>query len=355
MAMTKLREELARKFLEALGQGQLPWAVCWRQGRPINAVTGKYYRGVNALLLSSKGDEAGYEDPRWCTYQQAQGRGWQVRRGEKGEHAEFWSYYDKLKKELISPQEAAARTLDKGYRENIRVTARTYVVFNAAQIAGIPELASGRTDIGRLRGQRDILLRNMGVGYREYGSEAYYTPSQDTVTLPKESSFDDAYSYMATLLHECGHATGHPSRLGRDLSGAFGSESYAREELRAEIASAFTAQAIGLRLTENQLQAQTLRHAAYIQSWADRLRNAPEELFAAIKSAGEISDYLLEQGAFLQEHTMDAPLQSPRRRMELAAENPGMTREALARLAPESPAPELMDEPEIEMGMALGM
>lgn len=105
-------------------------------------------------------------------------------------------------------------------------------------------------------------------------------------------------AYACTFLHECGHATGHPSRLNRDMSGGFGSESYAREELRAEIASAFTAQAIGLHLTDEQLQPHMELHKAYIQSWASALQDAPGELFRAIKDAEKISDYLIEKGEF---------------------------------------------------------
>lgn len=64
--------------------------------------------------------------------------------------------------------------------------------------------------------------------------------------------FETEYDYMATLLHEAGHATGHISRLNRDMTGVFGSPEYAREELRAEIASAFAAQVVGIDYQQNQ-------------------------------------------------------------------------------------------------------
>ena len=97
-AANKLREELAQKFLEALSQGQLPWHACWATGRPENAINGKIYRGINALALSYTADDRGYTDPRWCTYNQAREKGWQVRKGEKSARVEYWAYYDTKEK-----------------------------------------------------------------------------------------------------------------------------------------------------------------------------------------------------------------------------------------------------------------
>lgn len=299
MAMNKLREKIAQDFLSALKQDKLPWSACWQQERPVNMATGKLYRGVNALYLSFCSDALGYTDPRWCTFHQAQEKGWRVRKGAKSCRVEYWAYYDLKEKKLLSwPDVWKLLTNDPDYWVNLQLRCRTYCVFNAEQIDGIPPLERRHTSIGAIREQRDELIRNMGIGYREQGKNAYYSLPEDTVTLPPEASFDDEYSYMATMLHECGHATGHPARLDRDLSGSFGSESYAREELRAEIASAFTAQALGLQLSSEQLQGQMQRHIAYVQSWSQALENDPGELFRAIKDAEKISDYLIEKGGF---------------------------------------------------------
>lgn len=296
----KVREKLAEAFIAALSEGKLPWIACWRSGQPENAVTGKRYRGVNSAILSYYADDRGYTDSRWCTYNQAQKKGWQVRKGSEGCPVEYWAYYDTKQKKLLSWPDANQLLKDKEYADKYLVLrSRTFIVFNAAQIDGIPaQQLQAQTNIDAIRQQRDTLLRNMALSYQEQGSRAYYSPGLDMVTLPPESTFFDTYSYACTFLHECGHATGHPSRLNRDLSGGFGSESYAREELRAEIASAFTAQTIGLRLTDEQLQPHMDRHKAYIQAWAAVLMDAPEELFRAIKDAEKISDYLLEKGEF---------------------------------------------------------
>lgn len=114
--------------------------------------------------------------------------------------------------------------------------------------------------------------------------------------MPDIDRFRNEYSYMATFLHEASHATGHKSRLNRDLTGAFGSPEYAKEELRAEISSAFTSQALGLSQSDMEHME---NHKAYIQNWIAALEQNPNELFAAIKEAGKISDYLLEKGDFL--------------------------------------------------------
>lgn len=298
---SKVREELAKRFTEALEMGQLPWQACWSQERQHNAVTGVKYRGINAAWLSYYADSKGWSDPRWCTFNQAREKGWSVRKGEKATHVEYWAYFDTKQDKLLS-WDAVHKLLraDPDYEKNLQLRCRTYAVFNGAQIDGIPEYTkSQQTDIGEIRAQRDTLIANMGVGYEEHGIEAFYSPARDTVVLPPEATFDDTYSYMATFLHECGHATGHESRLDRPLDG-YGAdpESYANEELRAEIASAFTAQALGLQLTPAQQEAEIKRHMAYVQSWASHIKDAPEALFKAIKDAEKISDYLIEKGEF---------------------------------------------------------
>lgn len=317
-ALSKVREELAQTFLDALNQGQIPWRKCWSQALPVNAVTGKTYRGINTLMLSWYADRRGYTDTRWCTYNQAQSKGWQVRKGSKGVKVEYWACFDTKAKKLLSWDEVHQKLkLDPDHEKYLQLRCRTYTVFNGEQIDGISEPEQRpSTDIGTLREKRDTLIRNMGIGYTEQGIRAYYSPGLDMVTLPPEATFDDTYSYMATFLHECGHATGYPSRLNRDMTGGFGSESYAREELRAEIASAFTAQSLGLQLSDEQLRYQTEQHTAYIQAWAGILRDAPDELFRAIKDAESISDYLIEKGEFQMEQLFKTETVEQRKIME---------------------------------------
>lgn len=299
----KLREKMTEAFLACLKEDKLPWHAMWNSMRPQNAITGKNYRGINSFWLSFVADDKGYTDHRWCTFKQAEDKGWHVKKGEKSSHIEFWSLYDKQQRKYIEQQEARRIIEQDSTREpDIVLSCRTYCVFNAQQIEGIPELAhKSSVDIEDVRAKRDVLLNNMDVKFREGGSEAYYEPKRDRITMPPEATFVDTYGYMSTFLHEAGHATAAPSRLNRDLSGSFGSESYAKEELRAEIASAFTSQALGFGREGNDLTAGLDNHKAYIQSWIADIENKPNELFAAIKDAENISDYLLEHGEFLKE------------------------------------------------------
>ncbi|MBR1482470.1 MAG: DUF1738 domain-containing protein [Ruminococcus sp.] len=301
--LNKMREQIANQFIAALQQERIPWHQDWQDtSMPRNAVTGRSYRGLNYFWLAIISLDRGYHDPRWCTFNQAKDKGWHIRKGEKGTRVEFWSMYDvKTKKKLTPSQVQKLRdTLDPvDFHDRIKPISSVFTVFNAAQIDGIPELKAQsrqRFSTSELIEARDRLLRNMELEFREGGNNAYYSPSGDYIRMPQIEMFDGAYSYMSTFLHEAGHATGAAKRLNRDLSGGFGSESYAKEELRAEIASAFTACATGI----NYEQSPTMEnHAAYIQNWIKVLQDNPNELFAAIKDAEKISDYLLEKGEFV--------------------------------------------------------
>lgn len=297
----KLREQLTQSFVEALNQDRIPWQACWQTPTPENGVTGRKYQNTNAIYLSHMASVHKYMDNRWCTFNQIKEKGWHLQKGAKGHPIEYWAYYDKEQKKMLSWTDARRiYREDPDYaKENFLLRSKTFIVFNAQQIDGIPERTAQKgTNINEIRQQRDTLLQNMGVRLLEGFSDPSYSPVADVIYLPREKDFHDVYSYACTFLHEAGHATGHPSRLNRDMSGGFGSESYAKEELRAEIASAFTAQALGLHLTNRQLEHHMNLHKSYIQSWAAVIQNNPEELFRAIKDAEKISDYLIEKGEF---------------------------------------------------------
>ncbi len=311
MKQNKLREKIAEQFIASLKEDKLPWHAMWFNSRPENAITGKRYKGVNSFWLSFTAEAMGYKDHRWCTFKQAQDKGWHVKKGEHATQVEYWRLYDKAQKKYIEQHEAnRILSADPDRQKDIILTSRTYLVFNGEQIEGIPQLALPcSVDIEAVRAQRDILLQNMDLGFREGGSSAYYSPAADSITMPPDTFFVDSYGYMSTFLHECGHATGHESRLDRDLTGSFGSAEYAKEELRAEIASAFTSQALGFGRGAEDLSGAMDNHKAYIQSWIEVIQDQPNELFSAIKDAEKISDYLLEKGEFLKEKDRDVAIE----------------------------------------------
>lgn len=306
MELNKFRKEIADKFIAALKEDIIPWHQDWTSvGRPRNAITEQPYHGNNAFWLSYMAMERKYNDPRWCTFKQAGDNGWKIKKGEKGTRVEFFSLYDKLLKKKITSIEAEniRKQNPDEYNERIRLVSQTYLVFNGSQIIGIPEyIPEGDRNLINeydLISCRDKIIKNMEVGFGEGGDRAYYSPIMDEIHMPEISSFETDYGYMSTFLHEAAHATGAKSRLDRDLTGLFGSKGYASEELRAEIASAFTAQLTGISYEQSEFME---NHKAYVQSWISVLENNPNELFRAIKDAEKISDYLIEKGELLMEH-----------------------------------------------------
>ena len=288
---TKMREEMVREFIKCLSEETIPWHMAWSTDRPVNAVTNTRYRGINKMWLSFIQKMEGWEDPRWCTFKQASNKGWKIIKGSKGTPVEFWSLYDTQKKKKISYAEA--RELEENltpeeYDKRIRLVSRVYSVFNAEQIDGISKYEAKKYDLDteRIMHIRDNLINNMNVGYSEEGDKAFYNPKHDRIVIPEMDRFETEYDYMATLFHEAGHATGHESRFNRQIANMFGSPEYAKEELRAEISSAFTAQAVGITYEQNSHME---NHKAYIQSWISALKNNPNELFLAIKDAEKIS------------------------------------------------------------------
>ena len=301
--LNKMREQIANRFIAALQEERIPWHQEWQNViAPYNAVTGRGYRGLNYFWLACIAMDKNYADPRWCTFNQAKDKGWKVIKGEKGTRVEFWSMYDtKTKKKLTPSQVKKLRdTLELSeFHDRVKPISNVFTVFNGEQLDGIPKLKVENRRLfstAKLIELRDRLLKNMELRLREGGNEAFYSPTNDYVNMPMIERFDGAYSYMSTFLHESAHASGAKHRLNRDLSGRFGSESYAKEELRAEIASAFTASATGIKYEQSPTME---NHAAYIQNWIKVLENNPNELFAAIKDAEKISDYLLEKGELI--------------------------------------------------------
>ena len=300
MKLNRMREEMINSFIDCLKKDTIPWHMAWSTDRPVNAVTNTRYRGINKMWLSFIQKMEGWEDPRWCTFKQAQTQGWKIKPGSKGTRVEFWSLYDTEEKRKLTQREAKQLsdelTLEE-FKNRVKPISNVYTVFNGEQIDGIPKYEEKTYELNteELLQKRDTLLKNMNVDFSEGGDKAFYNPSRDRITLPEMNRFETEYDYMATLLHEAGHATGHISRLNRDMTGVFGSPKYAREELRAEIASAFAAQVVGIDYQQNQYME---NHEAYVQDWISVLENSPNELFAAIKDAEKISDYLIENAEF---------------------------------------------------------
>lgn len=282
-------ESVAENLIRQLEQGTAPWQRPWEPGDsgslvPINPVTGKCYKGINALLLMAQERN----DQRWMTYNQSVSLGGQVLKGERGTGIQYWKFTD----EFIKKDGQGKPVLDDAGHpvkvlvklERPRVFYAT--VFNADQIEGLPPLQKKEQTWDAIERAEAILAKSGAVIRHNISGKAYYRPSTDNIHLPEKSQFPSADKFYATALHELGHWTGHSSRLDRDLAHPFGSEGYAKEELRAEIASMLLGDALGIGHDPGQ-------HAAYVGSWIKVLQDDPLEIFRAAADAEKIQDYVL--------------------------------------------------------------
>ncbi|MFC1098375.1 zincin-like metallopeptidase domain-containing protein [Pasteurella multocida] len=279
-------KEVAEKLIDQLEKGVAPWQRGWGTiGTPYNLSTGKSYRGANVLNLSL----SGYGDPRWMTYKQAQEMGAQVRRGEKGSKVQYW-IFEEMRAILDKDGNPKLDHNGKELLEKVRLERPKVinsVVFNAEQIDGLPPLQVKQRNTWEIIEKAENILTNSGANIiHKRQDRAYYQESTDRIVLPEKDQFQAPEFYYGTALHELGHWTGHSTRLNRDLGGVFGSEQYAREELRAEISSMMLEMEIGI-------PHDTDRHASYVQSWVKVLKDEPAEIIRAASDAEKIKDFVL--------------------------------------------------------------
>ncbi len=280
-----LYAEVTSRIIAELEEGRLPWAQPWDKAAcgctmPQNAGTARRYSGINVLILWAEGIAKGYASQRWLTYRQAEAAGGNVIRGEKGT---IVCYADRF---TPKAEAEAARGEDREARQVAFL--KRFVVFNVDQCEGLPEDYTAlmvSPDPVLAIAEADALITASGASFQIGGGEAFYSPSHDFVQVPPQAAFHEPINWYRTALHELGHWTGHGSRLDRDQKGGFGSEAYAREELVAEMAAAFTCASLGI--------APTVRHSDYIGSWLSVLRSDERAIFRAASAASKASDYLL--------------------------------------------------------------
>lgn len=283
-------EQVAERLIEQLKQGTPPWRKPWKLNydpRPANPSSGKPYRGINSVFLTM----SGYADPRWMTYNQAKDLGYTVRKGEHGSPVQYWKWHENVQRldDEGKPLIGADGKPVTVRRELERPKVFYSTVFNATQMDGVPPLPEHPLEWDSLE-RAEQLIQQSGVPVNNDGLDrAYYRTSDDTIHLPERGAFRDESDYYGTALHELGHSTGHESRLNRDLMGAFGSESYAREELVAEISSMMIGQE--LRLDPRQDD----NTAAYVGNWIKLLSDHPLELLRAASAAEKAKEYIMQR------------------------------------------------------------
>ncbi len=282
------RDQVVEELLGHIEAGTAPWQKPWEPGKvrvaPFNPISGKDYRGINALWLEMRGRS----DPRWMTYRQAAAQDAQVRKGEKGTMIEYWKWSER---EKVLDENGKPVLDDKGVAKtrDVRLDRpRVFhaVVFNAEQIDGLAPYIAPEPTFSPVERAEQILKQGNVPIFHDQNDRAFYRSSTDEIHMPHPAAFKGQYEYYATALHELGHATGHGSRMAREF-GPFGSEVYAKEELRAEIASYMLTTELGLGHYPE-------RHAAYVGSWMKAIKEDRNALFASARDAENIRTWVME-------------------------------------------------------------
>jgi antirestriction protein ArdC len=284
-ARDSLYQEITDKIIAELAQGQVPWVQPWGEaksglGLPTNAATGRGYSGINVLILWLAVMEKGFPSQQWLTFRQALDLGGNVR---KGEHGITVCYADRF-----TPKNEAERAQQAGEEPKAIPFLKRFTVFNVAQCEGLPPqliAAPPRASDDDVVPRAETLIAATRADFRIGGERAFYIPAADYIQVPPQAAFFAPINYYRTCFHELGHWSGHPSRLARNQSGVFGSPDYAREELVAEMASAFVCASLAI--------VPTVRHADYLGSWLDLLRADSRAIFRAASAASKAADFLL--------------------------------------------------------------
>lgn len=290
MSTTNRRDsyaEITNAILSDLEKGIRPWVQPWASGRNASRPlrhNGEPYRGINTLWLWRAASVAGYRNPHWLTYRQAQELGAQVRKGEKSTQVVYAYLYAKTEDDDAREPEARRVPFFKAYS-----------VFNAEQVENLPARYIPRPDSEEEHGFENEpnpraveFFANTGAAIREDKERACYSILEDVVYLPPFRAFENPDRYYSTLAHELTHWTGHPKRTPRKFPGGmdFTPSTYAREELVAELGAAFLCADLGINLTPRA------DHADYIGHWLQVLRNDKRAIVQAAAYAQRASDFL---------------------------------------------------------------
>ena len=298
-------EEVTNKIIKALENNTRPWVQPWDGGMlPMpKRHNNTAYQGINMLILWQEAGEGGYSSPYWMTFKQAKILGGNVKKGE-GATTIFYAgstIANNNKEEDEEAKERQSQDLeaDKGKKPNFKQAfikfMKSYKVFNANQIEGLPEkyyeVLSIENNVKELEKlpKLEEFIKNTEANIKHGGIRAYYKPSSDHIQMPEMRFFKNGNSYYSTICHELTHWSGGKERLNRNLGGKrFGDQGYAMEELVAELGAAFLSSSLGINADVRE------DHAPYIASWLKVLKSDKRAIFNAASLAQIASNYLLE-------------------------------------------------------------
>jgi antirestriction protein ArdC len=274
------------KIIADLEQGVRTWMKPWNAGNTAGRITrplrhnGVPYSGINILMLWAESMDKGFTTPIWMTFKQASELNAHVRKGEKGSLVVYANSITRTEED------------DKGEETEREIHyMKGYTVFNVEQIDGLPEHYYGKPIVNTTSVERiaraESFFTATKADIRYGGDRAFYSNDGDYIQMPVIEAFRDPESFYATLAHESTHWTKHPKRLDRSFGRkAWGDEGYAREELVAELASAFLCSDLGITPEVRD------DHAAYIASWLQVLKNDKRAIFSAAAHAQKAVDFL---------------------------------------------------------------
>lgn len=278
-------EIITNRIVESLEKGTVPWQCPWQRGKygqPRNFVSTKPYRGINVFLLSYTAMSRGYMSPFWVSYKQAKDLGGNVKQGEKSSSPVV--FYSEIEKKELNAE---------GEKETFAMLRYT-PMFNTDQCEGlnVPDLTAGikLTEHEVIESAQAIIdnMPNRPALDIRLSNRAFYSPSQDRVTVPELAQYEIAEQYYSTLFHELGHSTGHESRLNREFGTSMADHLYSKEELVAEFTSSYLCGVAGIE------QRTLLNSASYIDAWLTILKDKKQKKWVtwAAGQAQKAADYI---------------------------------------------------------------
>ena len=284
---TSLYDDITNKIIAELEEGRVPWVQPWGTsaakaplGLPKNAATGRTYSGINILILWGAVVQHGFPGQGWLTFCQALSLGGNVM---KGEHGTTVVYADRF-----TPEDEKKRARETGEEAQAIPFLKRFTVFNTAQCENLPEeidVVVPPPPPGLIEPKVEALIKATGIDFHIGGDRAFFDVLNNYVQVPPPQAYFEPINWSRTALHEVGHASGHHSRLGRDLGGSFGSKRYFVEEVVAELSSAFCCATLGIT--------PTVRHSDYIGAWIDTMREDSRVIFRAASQASKAADWIL--------------------------------------------------------------
>jgi len=275
------------RLIELLEKGVKPWAKPWSATGYQNLISGHLYQGINPLLCGLDCLLNDWDQPYFLGFAQAKEMGWEIKKGSKSTWLRWGGSY-------AVEEEKNGETL-----KTFKNTGKWLNVFNIAccdddksdrKIANLIKISPNKKLEFKPVEGLEQLIADTGAKIRYGGDRAFYAPSVDRIQLPERESFHKVEGFYSTAIHELAHWTGHESRLDRPMCGQFGSQSYAYEELIAELSAAFVGDRYGL-------SAELENHASYLQSWLKALKEDKKYFFKAAFEARKATEFLLGETA----------------------------------------------------------